>query len=138
MNDAQFLRTMADQMEWLCSGRLNAEAEAELKRLRDIAARIDPEDAWVDTRIVRFENTIQFSHGGFDFDAWEGLRWEIHSPHGSFAVWPSSTVAGRKRWSLYGGPMGLLALDSYSSEKEAKDDAEQIIVSMAAAAALVK
>lgn len=83
-------------------------------------------DPWVDTRIVRFDDTIVFGNGGFDFDRWESLRWEMHTRHGSFAVWKS----GDKTWSMYGGKHGILALDRFSCEAHAKAEAEQIVLSM--------
>src|SRR5690606_32234274 len=64
--------------------------------------------------------------GGFDFDRWESLRWEMHTPEGSWAVWKSNT----NTWSLYGGPNGLLALDRYDSEAHAKADAEAAALSV--------
>ncbi|GAA5540410.1 hypothetical protein [Brucella sp. NBRC 113783] len=85
-----------------------------------------PADPWVDTRLVRFDDTIVFGRGGFDFDRWEGLRWEMHTRHGSFAVWKSDS----KTWSMYGGKYGFLMLDRFSSEEEAKAEAEQIVVSL--------
>ncbi|SUB56212.1 hypothetical protein [Brucella anthropi] len=63
---------------------------------------------------------------GFDFDRWESLRWEMHTRHGSFAVWKSDS----KTWSMYGGKYGFLMLDRFSSEEEAKAEAEQIVVSL--------
>ncbi|WP_247997029.1 hypothetical protein [Brucella tritici] len=83
-------------------------------------------DPWVDTRFVRFDDTIVFGHGGFDFDRWESLRWEMHTRHGSFAVWKSDS----KTWSMYGGKYGFLMLDRFSSEEEAKAEAEQIVISL--------
>lgn len=86
-------------------------------------------DPWVDTRLVRFDDTIAFGHGGFDFDRWESLRLEMHTRHGSFAVWQSDS----KTWSMYGGKYGFLMLDRFSSEEEAKAEAEQIVISLDAA-----
>ncbi|KAB2725445.1 hypothetical protein [Brucella intermedia] len=83
-------------------------------------------DPWVDTRLVRFDDTIVFGRGGFDFDRWESLRWEMHTRHGSFAVWKSNS----KTWSMYGGKYGFLMLDRFSSEEEAKEEAEQIVISL--------
>lgn len=83
-------------------------------------------DPWVDTRLVRFDDTIVFGHGGFDFDRWDNMRWEMHTPEGSWAVWKS----GSRSWSMYGGPDGTLALDRYSCEQHARADAEQQALSL--------
>lgn len=82
-------------------------------------------DPWVDTRLVTFNAAIVFGHGGLDFDRWEGLRSECHTRHGSFAIWKS----GRHSWSIYGGKYGLLALDLYSSERQAKEEVSQLLLS---------
>ncbi|OAE39683.1 hypothetical protein [Brucella intermedia] len=94
-----------------------------LSALEPSAAQPDP---WVVTRLVRFDDTIVFGRGGFDFDRWESLRWEMHTRHGSFAVWKSES----KTWSMYGGKYGFLMLDRFSSEEEAKAEAEQIVISL--------
>ncbi|NKC47603.1 hypothetical protein HED54_14770 [Ochrobactrum anthropi ATCC 49188] len=94
-----------------------------LSALETSVAQPDP---WVDTRLIRFDDTIVFGRGGFDFDRWESLRWEMHTRHGSFAVWKSDS----KTWSMYGGKYGFLMLDRFSSEEEAKAEAEQIVVSL--------
>jgi hypothetical protein len=106
-------------------------AEAELATLRAT-------NKWVDTRLVRFDDTIIFGHGGFDFDAWDNQRWEMHvEGAGSYAVWPSSKTGDRKRmWSMYGTPDGVLALDRYSCEEHARDDAESHAESIKASATL--
>lgn len=97
---------------------------------RRILSALEPSapkpDPWVDTRLVKFDDTIAFGRGGFDFGRWESLRWEMHTRHGSFAVWNS----GSKTWSMYGGKYGFLMLDRFSSEEEAKAEAEQIVISL--------
>lgn len=91
--------------------------------LQGVKVKADP---WVDTRLVSFDDTIAFGKGGFDFDRWESLRWEMHTRHGSFAVWKSDS----KTWSMYGGKYGFLMLDRFSSEEEAKAEAEQLVISL--------
>lgn len=112
---------------------LPSEAEAKSAAQADFHRRVSSmievgetkADPWVDTRLVRFDDTIVFGKGGFDFDRWESLRWEMHTRHGSFAVWKS----GSKTWSMYGGKYGHLMLDRFSSEENAKAEAEQIVIS---------
>lgn len=98
-------------------------------RSRPIEAASDP---WVDTRIIRFDDSAMFGLGGFYFDAWESRRWEMHTKNGSYAVWKS----GGRTWSMYGTYNGVLALDRYSSEAHAKADAEQYALSIDASIAL--
>lgn len=93
-------------------------------------------DAWVDTRLVKFDHTILMGHG-YDWIGWEDLRQELHTAEASFAIWPEYSVFSdrRKLWSMYCNRNGFLAMGLYSCEKHAKDDAEQMALSMAKHAA---
>lgn len=96
------------------------------KRLNDAApdllsALVAAADmAWVETRDVKFDHTIMFGHGGIDFDALDCCRQEIHSRAGSFMVWPSQ-IGGNAKWSVYGGPHGIMWFERFTTEAEAKD-----------------
>ena len=78
---------------------------------------------WEDTYEVHFDSTVLMGHG-YDWFGWENLRWETHTPYGSFAIWPDTFPSG-KVWSAYGGPDGLLAMWRFKSEGEAQAAVER-------------
>lgn len=71
---------------------------------------------WEDTRDVIFDDTMVFGKG-YDFDGLENLRWEIHTKHGSYAIWPTGW---KNEWSAYGGNEGCYWNQAFTSEREAK------------------
>jgi hypothetical protein len=89
-------------------------------------------ERWVDTLLVKFDDTVQFGLG-YDFEGWECLRSEMHTTHGSYAVWPDRSQP-RRRWSLYATRDGLMRLDAYSSKEQAQAEAEMLAESLAATA----
>lgn len=72
---------------------------------------------WVDERNVQFDDSVIFgncwSSDGFDL-----LRQESFIDGHWWAVWPEDG-----KWSLYGGPEGLLSYRQFDSELEAKNAA---------------
>jgi hypothetical protein len=105
--------------------RMCASADEKNIRLRALLARAGEELrstidlAWVDTREVRFDQTILFGIG-YDFDPWEAAREELHCAAGSFAVWPSQ-IGGNAKWSAYGGPDNTLWFERFATKQQAKD-----------------
>ena len=120
------LKSISKPLATLEDAKAAAQADYEARILSALEPSAAQPDPWVDTRLVRFDDTIVFGRGGFDFDRWESLRWEMHTRHGSFAVWKSES----KTWSMYGGKYSFLMLDRFSSEEEAKAEAEQIVISL--------
>ncbi|SBW12663.1 hypothetical protein KL86APRO_30154 [uncultured Alphaproteobacteria bacterium] len=93
------------------------------------------EMAWEDTREVRFDDSIVMGKG-YDFFGWENLRQEIHTGHGSWAVWPNSDFRG-PNWSVYGGPDGSLWFEKFDTERAAKECAAKAIERLGSAHPIV-
>ena len=74
--------------------------------------------AWTDTREVEFDPTVILSPDQYDFSGWDCMRMEIHTPSGAWAVWPSGG-----KFSLYGGPNGLMCFERFSTREEAEERA---------------
>jgi len=101
---------------------------------RDAEASTDP---WVDTRLVKLDLGIIMGHG-YDWEGFEDLRSEMHTPEASFAVWPETSFFAERRsrrWSMYCTRDGSLSIGGYSCEAHAKEDAESMALSMAKHAA---
>lgn len=73
---------------------------------------------WEDTRDVKFDGTVVMGKG-WDYFGWESLREEAQGNDGRYAVWPEG-----KKWSAYGGSLGLMSYCLFDSEEEAKKEVE--------------
>ena len=112
----------------LYSFAMNTAGIDELKRRADAAERRVGELeaaakgamalAWTDTREVEFDPTVILSPDQYDFSGWDYMRMEIHTPSGAWAVWPSGG-----KFSLYGGPNGLMCFERFSTREEAEERA---------------
>jgi hypothetical protein len=78
---------------------------------------------WQDTRDVHFDSSVMFNQG-HDFWGWNMFREELHTPVGSYAIWPEREGC-TKMWSAYGGPDGLMMLHRFWSKEEAKAEVER-------------
>lgn len=74
--------------------------------------------AWEDSREISFDSTVKFGIG-YDFDGVDKFRMEVHTPIGSWMVWPSGY-----RYSVYrdNGDMWFEQFDS-------RADAEELVLS---------
>ncbi|MDG9939663.1 hypothetical protein N7670_09865 [Stenotrophomonas maltophilia] len=74
--------------------------------------------AWEDSREISFDSTVQFGVG-YDFDGVDKFRMEVHTPIGSWMVWPSGY-----KYSVYrdNGDMWFEQFDS-------RADAEELVLS---------
>ena len=84
---------------------------------------------WKDTKNIEMPREVssQFNSG----IPWDNLRWsvsrkEAEGENGPYAVW-SENVAGpsHQKWSLYRSKYKLFSYLEFSSEKEAKEEAEK-------------
>ena len=100
--------------------RLTAEKTAAERRVEELeaAAKGAMALAWTDTREVEFDPTVILSPDQYDFSGWDCMRMEIHTPSGAWAVWPSGG-----KFSLYGGPNGLMCFERFSTREEAEERA---------------
>jgi len=98
---------------------------------RASSAAAVPATRWVETRLV---NTTLLMSPGYDWEPFELCRLEMHTPAGSFAIWPDRI--GGKRWSIYSTATGHCKLDAYT-EQQAKAECEMIAESLAVSAAAV-
>ena len=73
---------------------------------------------WEHDDRVRFDDTVIFGLG-YDFEGLEHLRQELHTPHGSYVVWPNQ-LGGKKKWSAYGGNDGALMMEKFATIDDAK------------------
>ena len=99
---------------------LRAKADAAERRVGELeaAAKGAMALAWTDTREVEFDPTVILSPDQYDFSGWDCMRMEIHTPSGAWAVWPSGG-----KFSLYGGPNGLMCFERFSTREEAEERA---------------
>ncbi|NRP03264.1 hypothetical protein [Stenotrophomonas maltophilia] len=74
--------------------------------------------AWEDSREISFDSTVQLGVG-YDFDGVDKFRMEVHTPIGSWMVWPSGY-----KYSVYrdNGDMWFEQFDS-------RADAEELVLS---------
>ncbi|HHR6131504.1 TPA: hypothetical protein ACS72K_003136 [Providencia alcalifaciens] len=72
---------------------------------------------WEDTRDVNFDGTMIFGVG-YDWGGWDGLREEIHTQKGSFAIWPSGL---NREWYAYGGKDGTYWSIGFKTKQEARN-----------------
>jgi len=99
---------------------MRAKADAAERRVGELeaAAKGAMALAWTDTREVEFDPTVILSPDQYDFSGWDCMRMEIHTPSGAWAVWPSGG-----KFSLYGGPNGLMCFERFSTREEAEERA---------------